>query len=224
MRGALSDFTMTNAASFRTAQRYVIGLDLGQANDSTALTVLKQIYVVVEGEERPHEYEIPHLQRFKLGTPYPAQVDSVCKIFRALPELKFPPILVVDATGVGRPVVDLLRKAGLTPIAVTISGGISETKSTNFRYSVPKRNLVSSLQVVFQTGRIRIAKSLPEAPTLVNELQNFKVKISVSGHDTYEAWRECVHVDLVLSASLAVWFAERHRPMAVIKNFGFMER
>lgn len=33
----------------------------------------------------------------------------------------------------------------------------------------------------------------------------FKVKISTSGHDSYEAWREGDHDDLVLAALLALW-------------------
>jgi hypothetical protein len=61
--------------------------------------------------------------------------------------------------------------------------------------------LVSALQVVLQSGRLKIARGLPEAETLVNELLNFKSKISAAGHDSYEAWRESVHDDLVLSGN-----------------------
>ena len=33
------------------------------------------------------------------------------------------------------------------------------------------------------------------------------LKISDSGHDTYSAWREKDHDDLVLACSMAVWFS-----------------
>jgi hypothetical protein len=203
---------------------YVVGLDLGQANDFTALTVAERTAEVVEDVKRPAQYAIRHLQRFKLGTPYPSQVDTVGKIMRALPAARNKPALIVDATGVGRPVVDLLRKSGLHPIAVTITGGVAENRSSEFQYSIPKRNLVSSLQVLLQSGRLQVARGLPEAETLVNELLNFKVKISAAGHDSYEAWRESVHDDLVLSAALALWWAERHGGGHRHANIDFMQR
>ncbi len=46
--------------------------------------------------------------------------------------------------------------------------------------------------------------------TLVKELLNFRVKINIStAHDSYEAWREGDHDDLVLSVALACWAGER---------------
>jgi len=39
---------------------------------------------------------------------------------------------------------------------------------------------------------------------------SFKVKINLkTAHDSYEAWREGQHDDLVLFVALAAWFAER---------------
>jgi hypothetical protein len=47
--------------------------------------------------------------------------------------------------------------------------------------------------------------SLPEAVTLTRELESFQVKITESAHDTYGAWREGAHDDLVLAVALALW-------------------
>ena len=44
---------------------------------------------------------------------------------------------------------------------------------------------------------------------LVEELQNFKLKITTASNDTYEAWRESVHDDLVLAAAMAAWLGEK---------------
>jgi hypothetical protein len=47
-------------------------------------------------------------------------------------------------------------------------------------------------------------------PELVKELENFKVKVSTrTAHDSYEAWRESDHDDLVLALALACWWRER---------------
>ncbi len=63
-------------------------------------------------------------------------------------------------------------------------------------YHAPKRDLVSNLQVLFQTGRLRIARGLSLAPVFEKELLNFKAKINIAtGHDSYEAWREGQHDD-----------------------------
>lgn len=49
----------------------------------------------------------------------------------------------------------------------------------------------------------------PEAQTLLEEMTNFQVKISQAGHDSYGAWREGTHDDLLLSVALACWAAEK---------------
>jgi hypothetical protein len=78
---------------------------------------------------------------------------------------------------------------------------------------VPKRDLVGALQVLIQTGRLRIAEGLRDARTLVDELLRFRVRINArTAHDSYGAWRECEHDDLVLALAVAVWRAER-RPV-----------
>ena len=119
--------------------------------------------------------------------------------------------LVVDGTGVGAPVVDLFREGGLSPISVTITGGDATTHEGG-NWHVPKRDLVGTLQVLFQTGRLKVAEELPEAQTLVNELMAFQVKISATGHDSYGAWREGSHDDLVLAAALACWYGKWGTP------------
>jgi len=87
---------------------HYIGLDLGQAHDHTAIAVL---------------------ERLPLGMDYPSMVQRVRTLVQR-PELaQSPATLVVDATGVGRPVVDLLRRASLPcrVIPVTITVGDKET-------------------------------------------------------------------------------------------------
>ena len=54
---------------------------------------------------------------------------------------------------------------------------------------MPKRNLVSALQVALQTGTLKIASSLELAEVLREELLNFRIKINIlTGHDSYERW------------------------------------
>lgn len=180
---------------------YLIGLDIGQIQDFTAICVIEKLGDINNG----NVYHVRHLKRFTLGTSYPEIVDSVDRLITRKP-LEGNAHLVVDSTGVGSPVVDMFRQSGMYPIiAVTITGG-NEVNRNGVDYKVPKRDLVSNLQVLFQSGLLKIAKDLPDARTLIEELLNFKVKISNKGHDSYEAWRENIHDDLVLSVCLAVWY------------------
>jgi hypothetical protein len=172
-------------------------------------------------------YDLIHLERLSLGTPYtalPARLQTLEQFVRhrwstlaferhtmALPLANAPVALLVDQTGVGRPVVDLLRQAGFDPLAVTITGGDQVLQVAHREYRVPKRNLVGAVQVLLQTRRLRWAASLPEAVTLKAELDNFKATISLAGHDSYGAgddWREGNHDDLVLAVALGCWYGE----------------
>jgi hypothetical protein len=78
---------------------------------------------------------------------------------------------------------------------------------------VPKRDLAGGIQVALQTSRLKIAAGLPDTQVLVQELQNFRVKISLAGHDSYgagtgEEWRVGAHDDLVLAVAIALWVGE----------------
>jgi hypothetical protein len=182
--------------------RSFLGLDLGQRQDYSALVIAEQ-----HGQPRQAAYHVRHLERFPLGIPYPAVVARVHAL-QHTPELRGRSHLVVDRTGVGAPVVDLLRLARLSPVAVTITGGDAVTREGYHHYHVPKRDLVSTLQVLLQGGRLKVAQGLPAAQLLVEELLHFQVKITVAAHDTYGAWREGAHDDLVLAVALACWYAE----------------
>jgi hypothetical protein len=76
----------------------------------------------------------------------------------------------VDQTGVGRAVVDMLRQAAGWVVPVTITGGHTVSRADNGSYHVPKKELVTCLQLVMQSRRLQIARSLPDAATLVREL------------------------------------------------------
>jgi len=182
--------------------KFSVGLDLGQSSDYTALSVLERIGI---GHEAG--YQVRHLERVR-GVSYPVIVSKVSAMLHT-PALENDVSLVVDQTCVGALVVDLFNQAGLGPIGVLIHGG-DRVSYEGGACRVPKRDLVGVLQVLFQSGRLKISSKLPLAATLQTELLNFRVKIDpVTAHDSYSAWREQDHDDLVLSVALAAWWAEQ---------------
>ena len=198
---------------------YLLGVDLAQTSDFTALVVLERTKQTAP-PTRAYSYAVRHLERLPLGTPYPAQAARVKELHDRLKGEGHAVKLVVDQTGVGRPVVDMLRAAKLSPVAVTITGGDSASRD-RLGYKVPKRDLVSTVQVLLQSERLKIAKELKEAQTLINELLAFRVTISSGGHDSYgNDWRQNAHDDMVLATALACWYGERHTPPARPITFG----
>jgi hypothetical protein len=191
---------------------YTLGLDLGQAAEFSAVCAVERTVAVprdLSEPDPPPVYTVRHLHRWPLGTPYPEIVEAV-KALVATPELDGCR-LVVDVTGVGGAVMDLVRRAelGVSIQAVTITGGQAMTKQEGGGYAVPKKDLVAVLQVLLQQRRLVVAKTLPHAALLGAELSAFRVKVTAGGNDTLEAWRERPHDDLVLAVALAVWWAER---------------
>jgi hypothetical protein len=186
-----------------------VGLDLGQVNDSSALVVAEKRKYPTHQRKEP-TYHLRHIQRW-LDLSYVALVAEVAALFARSP-LDTARALVIDGTGVGRPVVDMFRKAALPcriePVSIT-GGDIQHMDELPRWWYVPKRDLVSAAQVLLEDHRLEIASRLPEAATLVAELQAFRYKLSPAGHDSYNA-REGAHDDVLLAACLAIWGADHH--------------
>ncbi len=193
-------------------ENVILGIDLGQAKDFTAIAGIekRQDYEPFTSVQKGDPfYLVKFLERPPLGTSYPDIIRRVTQLNENI-EKKYEskPVLVVDSTGVGKPVFDQFDESGLRVTGVCIHGGNSVTRDGSI-YNVPKRDLAGILQILYQTGRIKVSGALAEAKTLNKELLNFKVKISAEGHDSYEAWRESIHDDLVLAVAIGCWFGEK---------------
>jgi hypothetical protein len=210
--------------------RYYVGVDVGQVRDPAALCVLERRMVFVPG---PHagsdpasgseswSYRIRHLERCKLGLSYPAVVDRVAAVSAKLVALEVRPGLcnsaevIVDVTGVGRPVYDLLvdRVRGSQVTGVNFTSGQVANSGDGRVWNVPKRDLVAGLVVGFQDRELLIAEKLPEAAVLVNELVNFQMTLSAAGRDSYSNDGALAkHDDYVSAAALAYWRARKRAP------------
>jgi len=193
-----------------------VGIDVGQAHDPTAIAVVSRVTTETANRElsalnpEPHpRYEVQHLERLRLGMPYPAQVDHLEALLCRPPLNRMGPRVLVDYTGVGRPVFDMFagRHALRRAQGVVITGGRDTTRHGP-GWSVPKGELVSKLQALLHAGELHIAASLPDAPVLLRELQDFRVRFTDAGNATFNA-REGAHDDLVLALALAVFGLSR---------------
>jgi hypothetical protein len=121
----------------RAIDRWIVGADLGQSIDPTAVAALNYRVIPLEKwipderkkiwrQDRVVNFDVRHLQRLPLGISYPEQVQQIAGM------LTRPPLdqadLVIDETGVGRAVGDLFDAAGLSPNRITITAGLARTK------------------------------------------------------------------------------------------------
>jgi hypothetical protein len=200
------------AVCWRSPSRYIVGVDLGQAADPTAVCVIES-YAEREDPAEPMKfyYDVRHLMRMPLGLSYPAIVQDVGVMLQR-PPLSAGAELVIDETGVGRAVGDIFLERGLKPIRVTITAGNDAGQMQgNARYTVSKSFLVSNLDAKLHTGELRFAKELREAPALETELKDFRRHVSEAGRYSFEA-RSGAHDDLVLAVAIALWRATSKKP------------
>lgn len=189
----------------------VIGVDVGQRNDYTAVAVLTGNTLAGLDRTRQEDYtDVAGRVAGLLTRPTLARAT-----------------VVLDETGVGVAVGDLLAKAlqeqgaGAALVRVTITNGLQTTRVPG-GFHVPKRELVTAVALALEGDRLRIPTALPLAGTLVEELQNFKVTVSASGHDSYGAgadWREGNHDDLVLALALAIWYDVLEPSIAYVGSY-----
>lgn len=148
----------------------------------------------------PSVYRIGYLTRLPLKLPYPAQIEAIRNILGRLPR---DTELVVDFTGVGRGIYDMLVDRGLSPMGVAMTGGI-EVHRTGRIATVPKSTLVSKLVARLHSGELVVHRDLADWPALRRELLNFRAEVTATGQETWNASRG-EHDDLVIATALCVW-------------------
>jgi hypothetical protein len=154
----------------QTQKRYVVGCDLAKHEDFTVLCVL---------DNNGH---LCFFDRFsQLDWVFQSKrIVEVCKRFNNAR-------LLIDSTGVGDPIYDMLRRSG-----VSVEG----YKFTN----ASKKDLIENLSIAIENKSI----SYPDIPVLISELGLFGYKISQAGVTTYSA-PDGYHDDTVISLALATW-------------------
>lgn len=172
-------------------------------------TTFQPVFLAPDGREVDHcpppVFHLRHVERLAVGTPYPRIAERVRQIGAGLKGAT----LALDATGVGKAAVELFGGIEMPTWVVTITGG-EEVVREGFSYRVPKRDVVSTAQVHLQSGRLKIAQELPEAPLLLRELQGFRMTVDLRRTGEPLAWRERANDDLVLALAVGLWIAERH--------------
>lgn len=185
-----------------------IGVDVGQKRDPTALCVAEPESRAV-GERVETHFLIRHLERLPLGTRYPRVAQRVARITgQVMARTGESPMIFVDATGVGQPVLDILRAEipGGRLVGVYFTYGDRRTETTVDRQrqvSLGKAFLVSRLQSLLQCSRLHLPRTR-EAEVLTDELLTYELRVDENANDRYGAFKVGTHDDLVTALGLAV--------------------
>ncbi len=208
-----------------------LACDIGKVRDPAALLVLQRVRTFTPGPFDPVSlasgawsvsYGVRFLERLPLGTSYPAVVDrlaAVCDSLAAQAPVVGPLIeVVVDVTGVGRPVFDMvlarrLKARGIVGVHYTAGQVVRAAADDSRIYNVPKRDLVARAVLLFQNEELQISEKLADAPVLVNELVNFQESLTRAGNATYgNDGKHATNDDLVNALALAAWRAQHAVP------------
>lgn len=195
--------------------KHTLSLDLGQQNDYTVLTVAEPHF----GIDGKLVIKVPLVYRFPLRMSYVHVVEYLREFIETKQLTEY--VLIVDYTGVGRPVVDLLNDHGINTIGLTITGGRKSNWATGRSVTVPKVEMITRLQVAIQYGSLLLAKGIECMDIIIKELINFTL---TSGRGVKMEASGGYHDDTVMSLAMAVWYIEdklnRGKRTRVIGSYG----
>jgi hypothetical protein len=178
----------------------IISADIASVSDYTAAGV------ILASGDSPRRYHLAALDRWR--EKYTVTVDKLANLARRHSDA----IIVIDATGVGRPVLDSLRAAlpARAVYGITITGGRAVNRGQSpGDVSVPKADIVGAVQVLLQNRRLTWPRELPLVRELQAEFAAFQMKTTPALHQIFGGVGS--HDDLVLSLGLGVWIGE-HMP------------
>jgi|ERR1700726_899674 len=228
-----------------------IGVDVGQIHDPTAICVSEVenkdtgrvrytgpqtighhdeygAWVPPTGQEpvMRSEYTVKQIRRLPLNTSYPDVAIHLADMLRKDVFKNRKVRLLIDVTGVGRPVYDALKLEMLmhyynAEVNHHLSGGIEfkmserhtlQLKPISFVHgeiynrskgTLGKAFLVSRLQTLFQWRRFH-APDTKEVKAMIEELLVYEIKVDDKGKDTYGSFKTGAHDDLATAAGLSV--------------------
>jgi DNA-binding Lrp family transcriptional regulator len=228
-RESLDEKKKIEATKETKSEALVIGVDLGQAYDYTAIVAVERVKITTFDSWRQaplkqkidlnnplseiepvfntsREYHVRLIERARLGVSYADIVKYILNLVNREGIKEKKAIIALDASGVGRAVFDMLDEAGIKHVkAITVTGGEKITDDDPY-YNVPKSELASLVKGLFGRKIIKITKGINDADALTRELENFVIKKTQAGHVQYEAGSG--HDDLVSALSLACFIAQ----------------
>ncbi|MEE4212680.1 MAG: hypothetical protein V2I43_25835 [Parvularcula sp.] len=202
----------TSDPGVRTAtghRRFLIGLDLGQAQDPSA-------YVVMRDEAIP-EWHTSITQRLgerqrtvvaadRIRDTSYVEVARIAGALMASSAIAGRCHLCIDATGVGRAFGDVLDEMGIKHTKLQMVGGMSENRDGRF-WNVSKNRLMAGLNGALHTRKLTLG-AFDQRDALAQEFSSFQVTWSAAGNMRLEGGDDEGHADMVIATAMAWWLSD----------------
>lgn len=191
---------------------YIIGVDIAKKQDRTVIVIAQKAQDFQRDGRCISYLNVLDLQMIEKMT-YP-DLARYIKRLDLNADLHGNNDLLVDSTGVGEAVCDMMEDIGLSPIRVMFTGGdtsrITGTRNANgfmsrMQVNVPKNELVDTLQMALQERRLRLAEGIPFEQDIRKQFSHFVGVMSKSKNIIYNNDSDDVHDDIVCAMALIVW-------------------
>ena len=117
--------------------------------------------------------------------------------------------LVIDASGLGRVVSDLLTEQRIDHHAIQMTVGQNWVKKGRY-VNVGKTLLLETLSLLFATGDLTFAHNLPLRGDILAELETFQLEQTAAGNQIITQGRSGQHHGDLAIALTAACFASEH--------------
>ena len=190
------------------ANHHIVSLSLGTVAEPNALVMVQpRTEFSQSGGDRwardsKNYFDVTLIERFPAGRPIPAVVARACELISDK-RLADNYTLLLDITSTGAAPARAFESRGIYPTMVDLTN-TAEVGQTGSALRVPLRDVIGAAQMVMQTARLKVAKELDLAETLVADLTAFDPKPVARNMDL----RGGRNADLVFALAAALWWAD----------------
>jgi len=204
----------------KTRKIFAVGVELGGSPQVTAISVVELVPSPSSHTNPPSDpptLHLRHLERFLPGTLHTeiarwfldrldSEMDLQSKEKTPFGELDVDVTvrLVIDQTDAGSGLVDMILEIVKKPARRVIISGLHTQRYSAGITFVPKQELISIVQALLETGRLKFAEDLPSIELLVDALINYQDR-KTNPMLAADTLREYPSDDLVLAVALACW-------------------
>lgn len=128
---------------------------LHQRITGLAIGLRDQYSTTAEVQRRDKGYEVLEWERWQDGQSRPTRYKTIFDALKARSSARHTCAFVVDITGVGEPILDMMRRSALEPIIVTmITDSARAVRDESGWIHIPRREVVALVQILWQTHRL----------------------------------------------------------------------
>lgn len=210
---------------------FIAFLDVARRSDCFVLMVSRNRQELVEGQPDQMtrlvaKLSILYIDRW-FALPYRAMVEKAARMLNHA-ELANNTDLLIDATGVGDPVVEMFHELGISALPIIVTGGKDVREVYNGfgsiiapagdrlrglrairEFHVPKADLAAAGEIMLQNRRVSIAKGLKYVEEFQKQLIHMNPRATPAGNVKYESDDNKVKDDMAFCFIGTCWWALR---------------